>query len=84
MSIRRKSGQPRPRSLCLIDQIVLEAQREGRSWKGVPGMRSEARFQRTLDRARWRSSHGWSLAAPLLSALPSQVDPYPTDREPPA
>jgi hypothetical protein len=54
MSTFSKNKPRPPGQLCAIDHAVLDAHREGRTWKGVPGMHSEARFIRTLARAQWR------------------------------
>jgi hypothetical protein len=56
VSVRRKDGRRTRIGLCAIDEAVLNAQAAGASWKTVPGMRSEARFKRTLARAQWRRS----------------------------
>jgi hypothetical protein len=43
--------------LCEIDQAVLAAEKAGKEWKTVRGIRSRRQFLRVLKRARWRTAH---------------------------
>jgi hypothetical protein len=43
--------------LCAIDQAVLAAEKAGKEWKTVRGIRSRRQFLRVLKRARWRAAH---------------------------
>jgi hypothetical protein len=43
--------------LCGIDRAVLAAEKAGREWKTVRGIRSRRQFLRVLKRARWRAAH---------------------------
>jgi hypothetical protein len=69
MSNRKEGGHSsRPTSsLCAIDQAVLKVHAAGGGWTHVPGMRSEARYRRTLARALRRQK----LLDPLLATAAS-------------
>jgi hypothetical protein len=43
--------------LCAIDRAVLAAEKDGKDWRTVRGIRSRRRFLRVLARARWRAAH---------------------------
>jgi hypothetical protein len=44
-------------NLCEIDRAVLAAEKAGKEWHTVRGIRSRRRFLRGLKRARWRAAH---------------------------
>jgi hypothetical protein len=48
--------------LCAIDRAVLAAEKDGKEWHTVRGIRSRRRFLRVLKRARWRAAHASELA----------------------
>jgi hypothetical protein len=43
--------------LCTIDQAVLAAEKDGKEWRTVRGIRGRRQFLRVLTRARWRAAH---------------------------
>jgi len=43
--------------LCGIDRAVLAAEKNGKEWQTVRGIRGRRQFLRVLKRARWRAAH---------------------------
>jgi hypothetical protein len=59
-------------TLCTIDHAVLAAEKAGKEWKTVRGIRSRRQFMRVLRRARCRARVSMQCGGPPDTVRPSR------------